>query len=276
MKWEGHLRKLNTAQEANEFGDVAYRLEGANVLQPMESVSLNEWVGHDVSIEFDGTIHCRITGQKIKDTFGEGMSYAAWMEHPSAAPSVLHPELSRIHEGIALRDAEWEEAHHNQPHIVYISLTGGYKVGVTRATNAPFRWHDQGAVGALVIAHTPYRQLAGELEVALKEVLSDKTNYRKMLSKVVPDDPALLEWREVCFDTLGMAYESFFDDDSRPQHFQYPVERYPAQIKSVTLNKVPKIAGKLVGIKGQYLIFEDGIVLNIRRHSAYRVRIQVS
>ena len=201
-------------------------------------------------------------------------AYQAWSEHPAAVESVLRPELSRIHEGIALRDFEWEQKHHNQPHYVYISQTGAFKVGVTRTTNRPFRWHDQGAVAAVAIAETPYRQLAGEMEVALKEILSDKTNFRKMLANVEVDIPALEDWKEECFEHLDPVYEPFFIDES-PETFAYPVLSYPEKVKSLTLDKVPHIEGTLEGIKGQYLLFDGGRVMNVRRHSGYRVRIDV-
>ena len=202
------------------------------------------------------------------------MSYQAWSEHPAAVESVLRPELSRIHEGIALRDFEWEQKHHNQPHYVYISQTGAFKVGVTRTTNRPFRWHDQGAVAAIAIAETPYRQLAGEMEVALKEILSDKTNFRKMLANVEPDCAELEDWKEECFDHLGPVYEPFFIDEP-PEDFVYPVLNYPAKVNSLTLDKALSIEGTLEGIKGQYLLFDGGRVLNVRRHSGYRVRINI-
>ena len=214
-------------------------------------------MGQRLYIQFEGQIHCRVTGQTIRKAYGEGMSYQAWSEHPAAVESVLRPELSRIHEGIALRDFEWEQKHHNQPHYVYISQTGGFKVGVTRTTNRPFRWHDQGAVAAIAIAETPYRQLAGEMEVSLKEILSDKTNFRKMLANVEPDCAELEGWKEECFDHLGPVYEPFFIDEP-PEEFVYPVLNYPAKVNSLTLDKAPSIEGTLEGIKGQYLLMGDG------------------
>ena len=253
---------------------VCYSLEGANGLEPMESLELNGLVGKEISIVFQNAIHCTVTGKTIKKAYGDGMSYNAWLNAPSAVESVLRPELSKIHEGIALRDFEWEQAHHNQPHCVYVSQTSGFKVGVTRATNRPYRWHDQSAVGAIVIANVPYRQLAGELEVLLKSIMIDKTNYRKMLQCVEPDLEELSEWRERCFDSLGEDYESFFDEESAPQAFHYPVVSYPEKIKSIRLDKVPSIQEKLVGIKGQYFIFEDGTALNIRNHAGYSIRLE--
>ena len=274
MQWEGNLRKLETSAHANERGQVAYSLRGADVLQALPSEGMNALVGERLHIHFGGQINCRVSGQVIRKAYGEGMSYQAWSEHPAAVESVLRPELSRIHEGIALRNYEWEHQHHNQPHYVYISHTGAFKVGVTRTTNRPFRWHDQGAVAAVAIAETPYRQLAGEMEVVLKEILSDKTNFRKMLANVQVDIPALEEWKEECFEYLGSVYEPFFIDES-PNTFSYPVLSYPEKVNSLTLDKVPHIEGTLKGIKGQYLLFDGGRVMNVRRHSGYRVRIDV-
>ena len=102
----------------------------------------------------------------------------------------------------------------------------------------------------------------------------DKTNYRKMLQCVEPDLEELTEWRERCFDSLGEDYESFFDEDSAPRAFHYPVVSYPEKIKSIRLDKMPSIQGKLVGIKGQYFIFEDGAALNIRNHAGYSIRME--
>ena len=274
MQWEGNLRKLETASQSNQYGQVAYALRGADVLEALPAEEMNAWVGEQIHIQFEGQIHCRVTGQTIRKAYGEGMSYQAWSEHPAAVESVLRPELSRIHEGVALRDFEWEQKHHNQPHYVYISQTGAFKVGVTRTTNRPFRWHDQGAVAAIAIAETPYRQLAGEMEVALKEILSDKTNFRKMLANVEPNLSELEDWKEECFDHLGPVYEPFFIDEP-PEEFVYPVLNYPDKVNSLTLDKVPNMAGTLEGIKGQYLLFDGGRVLNVRRHSGYRVRINI-
>ena len=130
---------------------------------------MSDWVGQHVRLEFDGDIHCVETGKRIKKTFGEGL-YDAFRKSPLACPSIIRPELSRIHEGIALRDEAWERANHLQPHVVYISQTSHLKVGVTRATNVPSRWVDQGR-RCHCLGQYAYRQLAGEIEVALKEVV---------------------------------------------------------------------------------------------------------
>jgi hypothetical protein len=274
MKWLGNLRKMNTSSEPAALSTVDYSLHGADILEPLTPLPLNSLVGQKITVEFENVIHCTSTGKVVKKTFGDGLSYNAWVNAPHAVESVLRPELSRIHEGIALRDFAWEEAHHNQPHFVYVSHTSAFKVGVTRSTNRPYRWHDQGAVGAIVLAQVPYRQLAGEMEVLLKSIMTDKTNYRKMLQRVTASPSDLEACREDCFEALGEAYESFFDEESAAQMFDYPVHFYPEKIKSIRLDKTSRITGQLTGIKGQYWIFRDGSVFNLRNHSGYRVSIE--
>ena len=274
MIWDGNVRKMGSFVDS--AGMVEYRFRGADVLDPLSEQLANGWVGQQVRVSFEGQIHCIETGKRIKKTYGEGLSYDAFLRSPMACPSILRPELSRIHEGIALRDEAWEREHHLQPHVVYVSQTSHLKVGVTRATNVPSRWVDQGAVGAIVVANTPYRQLAGELEVALKSVLSDKTNWRAMLKHVEVDASELENAKDECLDTLGGAYESFFEMSDDVTSLTFPVLRYPEKVKSVKLDKEPTLEGKLVGIKGQYWLFEDGRVWNVRSHAGYRVRIEIN
>lgn len=258
-----------------ELGDVVdYKLPLFDVLEPGEQVSMNELVGKPVKITFDGDIHCVVTGKKIKKTFGDGMSYEAFANSPLAVESIIRPELSRIHEGIALRDKEWEEEHHNKPHIVYLSLTSGVKVGVTRETNVPSRWIDQGAVEAIVLAEVPYRQLAGLIEVELKQHIADKTNWRNMLKNEFTNEYGLAETKDIMLEYLPDEYYDFVSEDDEITYINYPVISYPEKVVSMKLDKVPVIENKLMGIKGQYLIFDDNTVINLRSHSAYRITIE--
>ena len=245
-----------------------------DVLDPGDEIDMNSLIGKQVRITFENTIHCVVTGKKIKKTFGEGMSYPAWISSPSSVESIIRPELSRIHEGIALRDAEWEEEHHNKPHFVYISRTAGIKVGVTRSTNVPYRWIDQGAVEAILLAETPYRQLAGLIEVSLKEHMSDKTNWRAMLKNEMLNDIDLVDAKEEVLELLDESYYDFISEDDEVTEIEYPVIEYPLKVSSMKLDKLPVIDLKLMGIKGQYLIFEAGKVINIRSHAGYRVTIE--
>jgi hypothetical protein len=274
MIWDGNVRKMGSVVDSD--GMVEYRFRGADVVEQLPEQAANEWVGQHVRLSFEGAIHCIETGKRIKKTYGEGLSYDAFLRSPLACPSILRPELSRIHEGLALRDEAWERENHLQPHVVYVSQTSHLKVGVTRASNVPSRWVDQGATGAIVVANTPYRQLAGEMEVALKSVLSDKTNWRAMLKHVELDQSALEEAKDECLDALGEVYEAFFEMSDDVTSLTFPVLRYPEKVKSVKLDKEPTVEGKLAGIKGQYWLFEDGYVWNVRSHAGYRVRIEIN
>ena len=274
MIWEGNLRKMRSSVMPD--GQVKYAFSGADVIEPLSETAINGWIGKRVQIHFEGLIHCVVSGKRIKKTYGEGMSYDAFLKSPLACPSIIRPELSRIHEGIALRDEAWERANHLQPHVVYISQTSHLKVGVTRATNVPSRWVDQGACGAIVVANAPYRQLAGEMEVALKETFSDRTHWRNMLTSATLDEEALVEAKEEALDALGIPYEAFFEDSDAVTRLHYPVHAYPSKVTSVKLDKHPDVEGTLVGIKGQYWFFEDGRVWNVRSHTGYRITVAVN
>ncbi|MEC7813831.1 MAG: DUF2797 domain-containing protein [Bacteroidota bacterium] len=172
---------------------------------------------------------------------------------------------------MALRDYDWEMAHHMQPHIVYLSKTAGIKVGVTRETKIPYRWIDQGAVEALILAKTPYRQAAGLIEVALKKHISDKTNWRKMLQNNLSES-SLIEVKNELTNHLEDDLKKYVTRDSEINKVNFPVIKYPTKVKSVTLDKVPQIEEKLVGIKGQYLLFDNDTVFNVRRHAGYLIQ----
>lgn len=270
--YSGNLRKMRSSLSGD---DVQYEMALFNNLEPGELIPLNDLVGHNIVLEYQHVINCVVTGDKIKKAYGEGMSYDAYMNSPMAVESILRPELSRIHEGIALRDEEWERKHHLQPHFVYLSKTAGIKVGVTRNTQVPTRWIDQGASEALIIAETPYRQAAGLIEVALKDYISDKTNWRKMLTNDLFSGE-LDEAREYLLDNVPGDLQEYLKFREPVQRLNYPVQQYPEKVKSMKLDSTPIIDKKLTGIKGQYLIFEGGSVINIRSHSGYLVNLRVS
>ena len=267
MKVYGNLRKMRSEL----LEEVHYKLPFFDATNFSQEINLNALIGQTINISYSGIINCVITGKKIKKAYGDGMSYDAFKSSPLAVESIIRPELSKIHEGIALRDYEWEMAHHMQPHVVYLSKTGGIKVGVTRDTQIPFRWIDQGAVEALVIAKTPYRQAAGLIEISLKNYISDKTNWRKMLQNDLSED-SLIDTKEILIKKLDADLLKFVVDDEDVTNIIFPVTKYPKKVKSLTLDKNPQIEEKLVGIKGQYLLFDNNTVFNVRRHSGYLVQ----
>ena len=276
MEGEGNIRKLKGSADAQ--GQVQYAWCSSNILDAQSPLDLRDAVGQPIRIESQGAIHCTVSGKRIRKTYGDGMSFDAFQNSPLAVESIIRPELSRIHEGIALRDAEWEEQHHNQPHAVYLSRTSGIKVGVTRETNIPSRWIDQGASGALVFARTPYGQLAGLIEVAMKAHFADKTQWRAMLTA---GNPAHADVEEELQNALDDAYENcpaefedFLVDEDDITSLTYPAVGFPDKVQSVKLDTTPVVEGRLSAIKGQYFLLEDGRVFNVRRHSGYRVRWQ--
>jgi len=263
----GNIRKMWSEYKS----PINYTLPLYNNLEKGEYLDVNSLIGKDISIEFDGMINCVVTGRKVKKTYGEGMCFDAFRKSPLAVESIIRPELSQAHLGIALRDLEWEKKHDIQPHLVYLSLTSNVKVGVTRKTQMPYRWIDQGAVQALILAETPYRQAAGLLEVSLKEHVSDRTNWRKMLANEYDVSVNLLNEAKSLGKLVPEELKKFLIKDTEVVNLNFPVLQYPKKITSLKLDKSPLIQKKLVGIKGQYFLFDDDTVLNIRSHTGYKV-----
>jgi len=252
--------------------EVEYTLPLYETTQPSLNIELNQLIGRTIKISFSGIINCVVTGKKIRKAYGEGMSYDAFKSSPLAVESIIRPELSKIHLGVALRDYDWEMQHHMKPHIVYLSKTAGNKVGVTKESQIPTRWIDQGAIQALIIARVPYRQAAGAIEISLKKHISDKTNWRKMLQNEINQD-SLLSIRDELFSKVENEYRQYLVREETLYDINFPVIKYPEKVKSLTLDKVPEIEEKLVGIKGQYLLFENDLVFNVRRHSGYLIEL---
>jgi len=268
MKFYGNIRKM----KASIGEEVNYFLPLFDNLNPSEEIFMNELIGQTISISYSGSINCVVSGKRIKKTYGDGMSYDAFKSSPLAVESIIRPELSKIHEGIALRDYEWEMKHHLQPHYVYLSKTAGVKVGVTRTTQIPTRWIDQGAVEALIIAETPYRQAAGLIEIALKNHILDRTNWRKMLQNNLVDND-LYEVRENLIPIIDDELSQYVKKSETISQINFPVIKYPEKVKSVGLDKNPLIEEKLVGIKGQYLLFDNDTVFNMRKHTGYLIEL---
>ena len=235
-------------------------------------IELNNLIGQAFSIEWTGSIFCQKCAKKTKSSFGEGFCYTCFTTAPEAAECIIRPELCRAHLGEG-RDIEWEERNHNQPHVVYLAKSSGVKVGITRKVQVPTRWIDQGASEAIILAETPNRYLAGTIEVALKDFFTDKTNWQKMLKNEIDESIDLAEEKWNLEDQLPNDIRNYFTDDEESLELHYPVQEYPVKVKSISLDKLNKIEAKLLGIKGQYLLFENGLVMNVRKHTGYEVEI---
>jgi hypothetical protein len=262
---EGNLHKMPAVLTE---GDILYKLHLS------EEIEMNALVGKRISIVYAGRINCRKCEKKTKNSFGEGFCYPCFSSAPEAAECIIRPELCRAHLGEG-RDVEWEERNHNTPHVVYFAATDIVKVGVTRSTQVPTRWIDQGASSAIRVAETPNRYEAGRLEVALKSEFADKTNWRKMLRNEVNDEIDLEEEKWSLHDRLPSDLTTYFTEDDEIIELNYPVDEFPEKVTSLNLDKSPNIEGVLKGIKGQYLIFEGGKVFNVRRHTGYFIELNI-
>ena len=170
---------------------------------------------------------------------------------------------------------EWSKKHCLQDHFVYLSLTAGAKVGVTRATQIPTRWIDQGAVQALKFAKTSNRYEAGCIEVEMKNHISDRTAWQRMLKNEIDDSINLYELKDTLINMIDEKYRGFILDNETIEIFSYPYILFPEKVKSLDLLKINRIKGRLIAIKGQYLLFDDNTVLNIRKHTGFKISFTV-
>ncbi len=167
---------------------------------------------------------------------------------------------------------DWAEAHCLTEQVVYLAKSSAVKVGITRNSQVPTRWIDQGASEAIVFARVPNRYTAGLVEVAMKSHLTDRTNWQRMLKNQV-SDADLVATKQQLVSEIPEEFRDYVTDDADVCAIDYPVEEYPEKVKSLSFDKLPEIEGRLTGIKGQYLIFDDGRVLNIRKHNGYLVTL---
>jgi hypothetical protein len=264
MQYEGVLTKMQT-----EYLDpIQYYLVFENSF-----LNLNQLLDKSLEINFVGyqCLHC---GKK-KKIFRQGFCYDCFMSSAAAGDWIMKPELSTAHLDIEDRDLEYERKVQLQPHIVYLALSSEIKVGVTRKTQVPTRWIDQGAVQAIPIVEVPNRYLAGITEVALKDHYADKTNWQKMLKNDVPEVDLIKERMKLESLIPKEAQEYFHPEKEDLYTINYPVLSYPTKVSSLNLDKSPNFQGKLVGVKGQYLIFQDGTVFNVRTFEGYVVKISL-
>ncbi len=263
MQIEGDIRKMRV-----EYADpVRYYL-------PFNDAELfmNPLIGTEITLEYTGVIHCISCGKVMKTSFAQGFCYNCLQTAPEASESVLQPELSKAHLGIA-RDLEYALRHDLIDHIVYLALSPGLKVGATRHHQAPARWIDQGAVEAIPVARTPNRHIAGVMEVWLKQYFSDKTNWRDMLRNIQPEVTSLATEKRRVWDLLTPELRKYWLPDEEVTRIAYPVLKFPEKITTINLDKTPRLTAVLHGIKGQYLLLGDEYALNIRKHNGYQVKL---
>lgn len=263
MKFSGQILKMNSVLAE----PIQYYLNlGSDIL------NMNQLFGKTLKITHTG-FQC-VNCQKKKPIYRMGFCKQCFFESPYASETIIRPELSTAHLGIAERDLEVEKEIQLQPHIVYLAYTGDVKVGVTRATQIPTRWIDQGATFALPIAKTENRYEAGVIEVALKEHLADKTNYKKMLQNEFESEVDLADFRNKIKNYLPEEMSGFYLNEEELVRLDFPYQT-PEKVNAFTLDKKPNFEGVLEGIKGQYLKFEGDNFINIRSHEGYVIDLEI-
>jgi hypothetical protein len=248
---------------------VHYYLEVEN-----DFLNMNQLLDRDFEISFEG-YQCLCCG-KEKKIFRQGFCYDCFYESAAVGDWIMNPELSKAHLDIEDRDLAYEKEVQLKPHIVYLALSSNVKVGVTRKTQVPTRWIDQGASKAIEIVEVPNRYLAGITEVALKDYVSDKTSWQKMLKNEILDANLIEEREKLKAYIPAEAQPYFLGNNGKVVEIEYPVLQYPKKIKTLNLEKTPHFTGKLKGVKGQYLIFEDQTVFNVRNNEGYRVIMNIT
>ena len=261
MVYKGVLTKMQT-----EFQDpIQYYLVFKN-----DFIHVNQLIGKNIAMTFVGE-QCLSCGLN-REIYRQGFCKSCFFDMPNAGDWIMRPELSTAHLDKEDRDLEYEKKVQLQPHIVYLANSSNVKVGVTRKTHVPTRWIDQGAHEAIEIVEVPNRYLAGITEVALKDFVADKTNWRKMLKNDIEDEN-LIEWRDKLKSHIPEEAKDYFIEHNEETHLHFPVNQYPEKPKSLNIKKDGTYSGKLVGVKGQYFIFEDNTVFNIRANEGKVVEI---
>lgn len=242
-----------------------------------ESLPLNAALGETLTLNYTGAIFCDACGRKTNRSFAQGHCYPCMQKLAACDMCIMKPETCHYHLGTC-REPDWGESHCMIDHVVYLANTSGLKVGITRASQVPTRWMDQGATQALPILRVKTRQISGLVEVAIAKDIADKTNWRAMLKgeQVELDlmqkaDAVLAEVSETLAELTGrFGPDSVERLDVAPIDISYPVVEYPKKISSFNFDKKPAATGTLLGIKGQYLIFDTGVI-NIRKFTGYEV-----
>ena len=264
MQYQGVLRKMQT--------ELANPIQYYMIFDD-DFLNVNQILNRELRIEFL-KYQCLNCGRD-RPIFRQGFCRSCFFETPAAGDWIMRPELSTAHLDKADRDLEYEKKMQLQPHIVYLANSSNIKVGVTRKSQIPTRWIDQGAHEAIEIMEAPNRYLAGITEVALKSHLSDKTNWRKMLTNEVTDQN-LAEWRDKLKDFIPEEAAEYYLNNRNELELEFPVLKYPEKVKSLNLDKTPEFSGILQGIKGQYLIFADNTVFNVRGNEGYYVSLLIN
>lgn len=273
----GLLQKMQAAPFAKDNKTVCYDLCVGE-----QKIPLNDCLGKTISIQFGGDIFCQACSAKTPKSYGQGYCYHCFKTLPQCDLCIMSPEKCHFEQGTC-RDSDWGESFCMTDHIVYLANSSGLKVGITRVSQIPTRWIDQGAAQAIPMFRVATRQQSGLIEDFLKAYVADKTNWRTLLQ----GDPALLDLVGERNTLLAKTYQMVAKlqalygiqaiqpvESEQVTELCYPVKRYPTKIISHNLDKQLLVEGTLEGIKGQYLLLDTGVI-NVRKYAAYHVNVSI-
>ena len=276
----GAVEKLTAQLDENNLVQYQLPLAAINGQGEAQSIALNPLIGKNITLTFHGKIACKHCGKTTKKSYSQGFCYPCMAKLAQCDLCIMKPETCHHHLGTCL-EPKWGEQHCMVDHYVYLSNTSALKVGITRHTQIPTRWIDQGATQALAIFKVSTRLQSGLVEIALAEFIGDKTNWRAMLKgsnepldlkaqakKLIPQIESRL-----ADIALKFGVDAVQKLDENVVEINYPVSHYLTKISSFNFDKTPTVSGVLLGIKGQYLIFEQGVI-NMRKFSSYQVSLE--
>ncbi|WP_105902705.1 DUF2797 domain-containing protein [Vibrio gangliei] len=268
----GTLQKLRSEFTVDNGNQVQYAIPIGE-----QSVALNPYIGRSITLTHTGNIFCSACGKKTKKSYSQGHCFVCMKKLASCDMCIMKPETCHYDQGTC-REPEWGEANCMVDHYVYLSNTSSLKVGITRHTQIPTRWVDQGATQGLPIFKVKTRHISGLIEVELAKHIADKTNWRTLLKEDGDDLPLEQHFAELLplvEPTIAEIKQQFGEDaievlSTNITPIEYPVEQHPKKIVSHNFDKNPIVSGILQGIKGQYLILDTGVI-NIRKFTSYEV-----
>lgn len=276
LECAGGLSRMTITADA--AGHAHYQLRIGEHRQP-----LNAWLGHNIALQSTGRIVCIHCQRPTRKSFGQGHCYPCFKRLARCDTCMMAPERCHYFQGTC-REPEWGERHCFAPHVVYLASSSGAKVGITKPSQMPTRWLDQGAVQALPILSVGSRRQSGMVEALFRSEISDRTHWQRML-KGETMDVDLIALRDELMDRLAPGLESLraqFGEDAIQTHpeqhvarFHYPVLAWPTRVSALNLDRIPHVEGRLMGLKGQYLILDTGVI-NLRKYTGYQVSVTLS
>ncbi len=282
VRFQGALEGLEVtvAESSDGIVEPGYQLKLGG-----QTMALEDLIGCGVRFTHmppDACVHC---AKPVSKLYGGGHCYDCFSTLARCDLCVVSPDRCHYASGTC-REPEWGEAFCMQPHSVYLAVSSGPKVGLTRRGRELRRWVDQGASAAMVIAHTPSRRAAGVVEAQCRRFVSDRTDWRKLVSGTTQSvdlaDLARILRREIPELSALQASNvepaelaaSVWLTDTSPSILRYPVTAFSPAERLVVNAEHVELRDNLQGAVGQFLLFSRG-AFNVAEHRGIGVVVEI-